>query len=58
MQHTSQNLDNGKSAPDQPGVLRVFQSREQTRAFYDKLSRVYDLLAERSEAPVRRKGLR
>ena len=41
----------------QPGVLPVFQTREQTRAFYDKMSGVYDVLAERSEAPVRAKGL-
>ena len=38
-------------------MLRVFQTRDQTRAFYNKISRVYDLLAERSEAPVRRAGL-
>ncbi|MCL5097819.1 MAG: class I SAM-dependent methyltransferase, partial [Candidatus Omnitrophica bacterium] len=38
-------------------VLRVFQSRTQTKAFYNKISRVYDLLSERSEAPVRRAGL-
>jgi hypothetical protein len=30
----------------QPGVLRVLQSREETRAFYDKIAGVYDLLAE------------
>jgi ubiquinone/menaquinone biosynthesis C-methylase UbiE len=41
----------------QPGVLRVLQSKEETRAFYDKIARVYDLLAERSEQPVRRAGL-
>ncbi len=40
-----------------PTVLRVFQTREQTRAFYNKISRVYDLLADRSEGPVRRAGL-
>lgn len=38
-------------------ILRVFQSREQTRAFYNKISRVYDLLSDRSEAPVRKAGL-
>jgi ubiquinone/menaquinone biosynthesis C-methylase UbiE len=38
-------------------VLRVFQSREQTRAFYNKISHVYDLLSERSEAPIRKAGL-
>jgi len=41
----------------QPGVLRVLQTKEETRAFYDKIARVYDLLAEHSEAPVRRAGL-
>ena len=38
-------------------MLRVLQSKDQTRAFYDKISGVYDLLAERSEGPVRRTGL-
>jgi ubiquinone/menaquinone biosynthesis C-methylase UbiE len=37
--------------------LRVFQSKDQTRAFYNKISRVYDLLSERSEAPVRNGAL-
>lgn len=37
----------------QDAPLRVFQSKDQTRAFYNKISRVYDLLSERSEAPVR-----
>ncbi len=40
-----------------PTVLRVFQTREQTRSFYNKISGVYDLLADRSEAPVRHAGL-
>ena len=38
-------------------VLRVFQSKEQTRAFYNKISGVYDLLSDRSEAPMRKAGL-
>ena len=38
-------------------VLRVFQSKDQTKAFYNKISRVYDLLSERSEAPMRKAGL-
>ena len=41
----------------QPCVLRVFQSKDETRAFYDKISKVYDVLAEHTEAPVRRAGL-
>lgn len=40
-----------------PGILRVFQTKDQTRAFYNKISKAYDLLADRSEAPVRRAGL-
>jgi len=39
------------------GVLRVLQSRDEIRAYYDKIARVYDLLAERSEQPMREKGL-
>ena len=38
-------------------VLRVLQSKNETRAFYDKISSVYDLLAEHSEGPVRQAGL-
>lgn len=40
-----------------PPVLRVFQTKAQTRAFYNKISHVYDLLSERSEAPMRKAGL-
>jgi ubiquinone/menaquinone biosynthesis C-methylase UbiE len=41
----------------QGGVLRVLQSKAETRAFYDKISSVYDLLAEHSEGPIRQTGL-
>ena len=41
----------------QPRVLRVFQTRQETKAFYNEVSRVYDLLADRSEEPVRHAGL-
>ena len=40
-----------------PAILRVFQTKDQTRAFYNKISHVYDLLSERSEAPMRKTGL-
>ena len=45
--------------PERPTgvVLRVLQSKEETRAYYDKISAVYDLLAERSEGPVRQAGV-
>jgi ubiquinone/menaquinone biosynthesis C-methylase UbiE len=48
-----------KGAPQRrEEILRVFQSRKETRAYYDKISKVYDLLAEKSEGPVRAAGLK
>jgi demethylmenaquinone methyltransferase/2-methoxy-6-polyprenyl-1,4-benzoquinol methylase len=41
----------------EPGIQRVFQSKSETRAFYNKIAKVYDLLAEHSEGPVRLAGL-
>jgi ubiquinone/menaquinone biosynthesis C-methylase UbiE len=41
----------------QPGVLRVLQAKEETKAFYNKIAKVYDFLADRSEGPVRKVGL-
>jgi ubiquinone/menaquinone biosynthesis C-methylase UbiE len=41
----------------EPGVLRVLQSKEETKAFYDKIAKVYDLLAEHSEQPMRELGI-
>jgi demethylmenaquinone methyltransferase/2-methoxy-6-polyprenyl-1,4-benzoquinol methylase len=42
----------------EPGVLRVFQSKAQVQAYYDKIAKVYDLLAEHEEGPMRDLGLR
>jgi demethylmenaquinone methyltransferase/2-methoxy-6-polyprenyl-1,4-benzoquinol methylase len=42
---------------NQGGILRVLQSKNEIRAFYNKISKFYDLLAEKSEEPVRRLGL-
>jgi ubiquinone/menaquinone biosynthesis C-methylase UbiE len=39
------------------GVLRVFTSRKETRAFYNKISDYYDLLSEHSEGPIRAVGI-
>ncbi|MFQ5730414.1 MAG: class I SAM-dependent methyltransferase [Planctomycetaceae bacterium] len=39
------------------GVLRVLQTKNETRAFYNKIARVYDLLAEHTERPMRENGL-
>ncbi len=41
----------------EPGVLRVFQTKEETKAFYNKIAGVYDLLAEQTEQPMRQMGL-
>ncbi len=45
------------SQPHESDVLRVFQTKEQVKAFYNKIAKVYDLLAEHSEQPMREKGL-
>lgn len=42
----------------QSDVLRVFQSKRETKAFYNKISHVYDFLSDHSEAPVRSAALR
>lgn len=42
----------------EPGVLRVLQSKEETKSFYNKIARVYDMLAEHSEQPMREAGLK
>jgi demethylmenaquinone methyltransferase/2-methoxy-6-polyprenyl-1,4-benzoquinol methylase len=41
----------------EPGVLRVLQTKSETKAFYDKIAKVYDLLSEHSERPLREAGL-
>ena len=41
----------------EPDVLRVFQSKKERKAFYNKIARFYDLLAERSERAFRQEGL-
>lgn len=51
------NTTNCEQAGSQPEVLRVLQTKDETKAFYNKISKVYDLLADHSEEPVRRAGL-
>ncbi len=41
----------------EPDVQRVLQSKEETRSYYNKIAKVYDLLSERSEGPMRQIGL-
>ena len=50
-------MQSNKRQQPQASVLRVLQTKDETRAFYDKISSVYDLLAEHSEGPVRQIGL-
>ena len=38
-------------------ILRVFQTKTQTKSFYDRISTVYDVLAEGAEEPVRSAAL-
>jgi ubiquinone/menaquinone biosynthesis C-methylase UbiE len=49
--------ESGSISDEKMLVLRVLQSRDQTRAYYNKISPFYDLLSERSEAPMRKAGL-
>jgi demethylmenaquinone methyltransferase/2-methoxy-6-polyprenyl-1,4-benzoquinol methylase len=51
-------MTTGPSLPYEPGVLRVFQSKESTKAFYNKIAKVYDLLSEESEKPMREAALK
>jgi demethylmenaquinone methyltransferase/2-methoxy-6-polyprenyl-1,4-benzoquinol methylase len=48
---------NSEQVGSQPEVLRVLQTKSETKAFYNKISKVYDFLADQSEEPVRREGL-
>ena len=48
---------NSGQVGSQPVVLRVLQTKSETKAFYNKISKVYDLLADQSVGPVRREGL-
>ena len=42
----------------EPNVARVFNSREETRHYYNKIARIYDLMAEHSEGPMREAGMK
>lgn len=46
------------SVENQPGVLRVLQTKGETKAFYNKIAKVYDLLSEHSERAMREAGIR
>jgi demethylmenaquinone methyltransferase/2-methoxy-6-polyprenyl-1,4-benzoquinol methylase len=43
--------------PYEPGVLRVLQTKDVTRQYYNKIAKVYDLLSEEAEQPMRESGV-
>jgi len=45
------------TADPESGVLRVLTSKVETRAFYDKIARIYDLMSESTEGPLKQQGL-
>ena len=40
----------GSKLPPRAEVMRVFQTREETKRFYNKISKFYDFLSEQTEA--------
>lgn len=51
-------MANDESLDYEPGVLRVLQTKQQTKHYYDKIAKVYDLLSEEAEKPMREAGLK
>lgn len=45
------------TADPESGVLRVLTSKAETRAFYDKIARIYDVMSESTEGPLKQQGL-
>src|SRR5271154_1936680 len=50
-------MTDSHAADYEPGVLRVFRGKAETKAFYNKIAKVYDFLAEQSEGPMRDQGV-
>ena len=46
-----------QSGDRESGITRVLQTKDETKAFYNKIAKVYDLLAEHSEQPMREMAL-
>lgn len=51
-------MTRNRSSLEEGGITRVLQTKDETRAFYNKIARVYDLLAEHSEQPMREMAVR
>jgi len=56
--HLASKMTKKKARSADSPILRVLQSKEETKGFYNKIARFYDLMAERSEGPMREAGLR
>ncbi|HTI50978.1 MAG TPA: class I SAM-dependent methyltransferase [Planctomycetaceae bacterium] len=50
-------MTDANTANPEPRVLRVLTTRAETRAFYDKIAHVYDLMSESTEGPLKQQGL-
>jgi len=46
-------MANDHAVEDKQDIARVLQTKSETKAFYNKIARVYDLLAEHSEQAMR-----
>lgn len=46
------------SSNPQADVQRVFETKDQARSYYNKIAKVYDLLSEHSEQPMREIGIK
>jgi len=51
-------MPNDNALDYEPDVLRVLQTKGETKAFYNKIAKVYDLLAEHSEQSMRELGIK
>jgi ubiquinone/menaquinone biosynthesis C-methylase UbiE len=50
-------MKSDESVNYEPAVLRVLLSKADTKAFYNKIAKVYDLQAEHSERGMHERGL-
>jgi ubiquinone/menaquinone biosynthesis C-methylase UbiE len=46
-----------RAVENEHSIARVLQTKSETKAFYNKIAKVYDLLAEHSEQPMREAAL-
>lgn len=51
-------MSDSTSLSYEPGVLRVLQTKEITRHYYNKIAKVYDILSEEAEKPMRETGIK